>query len=148
MAPNIAQGANMAIESAAGLANGLHRLLQTNGQARPSETDIICILEGLSHTLYAQAKAINTFSQAATRMLARDGFIYTFLGRYIAFRPDFLMGLGMYKILAGGITLDYIPPGSVRPRCLKRARDPAGRSFAWLALILVLFLWMATIVCS
>ncbi|KAJ5770266.1 FAD-dependent monooxygenase [Penicillium nucicola] len=143
-APTMGQGANIAIESAAALANGLHGLLQTSPDQSPSDETIIRILDALSHTVYLRFRTMSGFCQTGTRVLAREGIVYTFLGRYILLRSDHLIGLWLSKILAAGVTLEYLPPTIMRQSHTQGHNDRLYKNFSIFALFSVALLWITT----
>jgi 2-polyprenyl-6-methoxyphenol hydroxylase-like FAD-dependent oxidoreductase len=144
MTPNLAQGANMAIESGAALSNKLHHLFQSKCKQNPSEAQIISMLEDFSHSHYMRARIINSLSQAMTRMLARDGVISTFLGRYIALRSDYFTSFWLSKMLGRGVKLDYVPVGRAPQRLLPKENGRVVIGFILIVFISVLFLYIPT----
>lgn len=117
MSPNLAQGANAGIETAAGLANALHRLIQAKGprQRRPSDSEVANALTQFVQKHFGRLKTINYVSYYGARYQARDGVIYRVLGRYIC---SHIRGLSLYiimRLMAGSIVLEYMPlPESTR----------------------------------
>ena len=83
MTPSLGQGANSAIESAAALANSLHDLTRTQGIHSPSDQHIDACLEAFNSSRLERAKGIVKESMFLTRLQARDGFVKSFIGRYI-----------------------------------------------------------------
>lgn len=85
MTPNIAQGANAAIEHAAVLANTLHNLAgsQLKQGEKLLESEISNALGELCRKHHSHVKAINRSSWLITRMHARQGWIWSFIGRYV-----------------------------------------------------------------
>lgn len=108
MSPNIGQGANLAIESAAALSNTLNRLLKDARTEKPTETEIKTALDAFTTNYFGRVRAINLVSQAVLRMHARDGCLMTIFGMIIL-RSRYLTEILVSSIIAGGVQLDYIP---------------------------------------
>ncbi|OJZ83787.1 hypothetical protein ASPFODRAFT_139748 [Aspergillus luchuensis CBS 106.47] len=142
--PAFGQSANIAIESAATLANGLRRLLKINCWENPSEEEITQMLEDISRTSYLRAKTMNAICQVETRFLARDGLICKFLGRYVVFRFELVAVICLSSLLAAGVRLDYLPSDEVQRKCVRSLNDPLTRNTILMLLISLLLLWIAT----
>ncbi|CAG8947879.1 unnamed protein product [Penicillium salamii] len=106
--PTLAQGANMAIESAASLGNHLHDLFKTNRNQSPPVEEIMKTLEAFSRNGRFRSTCMSWMCHVGTRIFAREGIFYTLFGRYIALRSDFMIGIWFSAIMGAGITLDYI----------------------------------------
>lgn len=113
MTPNLAQGANSAMEQAAALANVLHKLAFNQGQGQQTkkltETDISNALAGLAKSHFAHIDTINQSSYFLTRMHSRQGWAKTLFGRYIY--PRLSWGVVPYLawLFSDSVALDYVP---------------------------------------
>lgn len=111
MTPNIAQGANTGIESAAELANRLYLLVQSKEpEEKPSDSEIANTLADLEQRHFSRLKPINSLSYAQTRIQTRDGLLNRVAGRYIA---PYTHGLTLYivmKMVRSSTVLEYMPP--------------------------------------
>lgn len=138
MTPNIAQGANSAIEHAAALANTLHQLVASQSpQARMSGQGLNDALNALVRKRLWHMNIVNQASWHMTRVHARQGRFLTFFGRYVI--PNFGW-ITVYSIswqFANCALLDYIPAAG-------RSTAPMERS-TWIVsmtLVLVISLWL------
>ncbi|OQD69870.1 hypothetical protein PENPOL_c002G07909 [Penicillium polonicum] len=108
LTPNIAQGANTAIEGAAAVANGLHQLLHHNGLNQPSYDEIQEVLGRYSQSQRKRMKKLHWISHMVTRLQSREGLINKFVGRYIYSHTGnstfYLTG----KMIAQGPVLNYL----------------------------------------
>ncbi|KAL8722761.1 MAG: hypothetical protein Q9225_000822 [Loekoesia sp. 1 TL-2023] len=109
MTPNLGQGANSAIESAAALANNLHHLTQTQGIRKPSTQQIEACLEAFSSTRLPRAKSIVKEAGFLTRLQARDGLMNCFIGRYIVPYAGDFPAAHASKVVRAAPKLDYLP---------------------------------------
>lgn len=109
MTPNLGQGANCAIESAAALSNALHDMIAVKHVQRPSDAELGEILHAFNQSRWARMTEICRTSMLITRFQARDGIIRKILGRYlIQFAKD-LPARMVTKLIAGGARLEYLP---------------------------------------
>lgn len=115
MTPNIAQGANTAIEHAAALANTLHNLAESQLRLRKklSESEISSALGELCRRHYSHVKFTNHSSRLITRMHARQGCLWSFFGRYIFpwIESRMIVHLQVSKA-AQNTTLNFLPAPS------------------------------------
>ncbi|KAL4748702.1 hypothetical protein BDW72DRAFT_195551 [Aspergillus terricola var. indicus] len=106
MTPNMAQGANTAIEGAAALANTLRRISQID---EPSEDDISLLLQGYTERQQKRLRAVHALSQSVTRVHTRQGQIRKIIGRYVY---PYTPGAALHsfgRIIAPAPCLDYVP---------------------------------------
>ncbi|KAE8313486.1 hypothetical protein BDV41DRAFT_588138 [Aspergillus transmontanensis] len=108
MTPNQGQGANTAIEAAAGLTNVLFSLHQNTEGKRPSEDEI---QRGLSHfntTQFQRLLAIHHSSEFLTRLQACDGLAKSVFARYVA---PYCGGTieGISGLATTGTVLEFVP---------------------------------------
>lgn len=82
MAPNIGQGANMAIEDAAVLANLISSILKQPGSA-PSASKVEQMLHEFTINRRGRTKAICGHSEFLVRMQANHDMVKRLLGRYL-----------------------------------------------------------------
>ena len=83
MTPNIGQGGNNAIESAAAIANTLHDLLSRKGSTRPSSQEIEEALQSFQDHREARTKKILTLANKITRLEALKGPVEAFASLHI-----------------------------------------------------------------
>jgi len=83
MTPNIGQGGNNAIESAAVLANNIKRMLSNGGPTKPSFQHVKETLLNYQKTREVRTKAILEISNMMTRVEALRGIPETLMALYI-----------------------------------------------------------------
>jgi 2-polyprenyl-6-methoxyphenol hydroxylase-like FAD-dependent oxidoreductase len=106
LTPNIAQGANLAIESAASLANVLY---QVRDMHKPSAMAVQDCLEQYVRNHRRRLRGIHAFSRFVTRVQSRQGYFLPLFSRYLyPWSGDFTFFL-LADIIAGAVALDYIP---------------------------------------
>lgn len=84
MTPNIGTGGNAAIESAAGIANAVHRLSPRNKNEYPTDDQIKKALEGYQQRRKPRTDHITEAAGKATRLEALDTPLHEFLVRYLS----------------------------------------------------------------
>lgn len=112
MTPNVGQGANMAIEDAATLANMLKNRLHTtiHGQwSLPTSSDIHQLLGQYQALRYDRVKSIYQSSRFLVRFQACDGPLKTMFGRYYAPYAGDLPADMASKTIAGGSVCEFQP---------------------------------------
>ncbi|KAE8151568.1 hypothetical protein BDV25DRAFT_171339 [Aspergillus avenaceus] len=107
--PNQGQGANTAIEAAAGLANVLHALTQEPNGERPSEGEITHLLEQFNRTQHRRLLGVHQAARLVTRLESFDGLANYIFARYVAPRCGDLTVAGIARVSTSGPVLDYIP---------------------------------------
>jgi FAD dependent monooxygenase len=107
MTPNIGQGANTAMEAAAGLANVLHAVTQDNNI--PSAETIEQALTTATHKHRKRLDAIHMESRWITRLEACQGRLTTAFARYIAPHCGDLFALGVVRNSYNGEVLQFLP---------------------------------------
>ena len=112
MTPNLAFGGNNAIESAAGLANQLHVLLEKN--STPSTSELEDAFEKYHASRRGRAKFSKEFTGDFTRKAAWSGWLDWFLHRYIAplIGDRTVINWVVSPFLRDGLLLDYLPDKS------------------------------------
>ncbi|KAL4981505.1 hypothetical protein BDW68DRAFT_192893 [Aspergillus falconensis] len=106
MTPNMAQGANTAIEGAAALANTLRRISHID---EPSEDAISLLLEGYAERQQKRLRKVHALSQSVTRVHTRQGRIRKILGRYVyPYTPSAALH-SFSHIIAPAPYLEYVP---------------------------------------
>jgi hypothetical protein len=110
MTPNIGQGGNNAIESAAALANSVKRMRSnTSGSAPPSHAHIISSLQSYQKTRELRTKAILEIANMMTRVQGLKGFPERMLALYIGPNAgDFFTNLATENTV-GAEKLEYLP---------------------------------------
>lgn len=109
MTPNMGQGANTAIETAACLSNALRALILAKHPEKPSEREIQDLLSRFNRTRLERLGTIHRDSWVLTRLESADGFAFRLLGRYVVqFLGDFF-ARGVARTVTTDVCLDYIP---------------------------------------
>ena len=112
MTPNVGQGANMAIEDAATLANMLKRRLDTAGHGLssiPTKSEIHHLLRQYQAIRYDRVNAIYQSSRFLVRFQALDGPLKTMFVRYYAPYAGDLPADMASKTIAGGSVCEFHP---------------------------------------
>ncbi|KAI9728826.1 MAG: hypothetical protein M1834_007213 [Cirrosporium novae-zelandiae] len=109
MTPNLGQGANSAIESAAALANALQNLANIKRSEHPTDAEINGILGGFNRLRLTRMIDISKTSRFVTRFQARDGTFNKLFGRYLVPLAKDLPADMSSKTIAGGVMLKYLP---------------------------------------
>ncbi|CDM28240.1 hypothetical protein DTO013E5_3852 [Penicillium roqueforti] len=108
--PNIGQGANMAIEDAAALANLLQRLRKGSGSWPPTDGQVEALLNQYRNIRHGRVKSVYKSSRFLVRLHARDSLLKTLLGRYcVPYAGDLPAYIGS-KSIADGVMCDFLPP--------------------------------------
>ncbi|KAG2411786.1 hypothetical protein HFD88_009342 [Aspergillus terreus] len=107
MTPNIGQGANTAIEAAAGLANVIYAITQNHHQ--PSDDTIHRALATFSERHRKRLDAIHLESRWITRLEACQGWVVTAFTRYVAPHCGDLFALGVVRNSYSGEVLQFLP---------------------------------------
>ncbi|KAL8689124.1 MAG: hypothetical protein Q9218_005136 [Villophora microphyllina] len=109
MTPNIGQGANTAIESAAALTNHLEDLVKARKIQKPTDEQVQECLEAFAHSRIRRARSTVKSSGFLTRLQARDGIFNRLLGRYIIpYAGDFPADHGS-SVIRAAPRLDFLP---------------------------------------
>ena len=112
MTPNIGQGANSAIESAAVLANKLYELRRTHTVGKPSDDQMKSTLKEFNNSRLQRVKSTVKEAGFLTRLQARDGVLNCFIGRYIVpYAGDFPASHAS-KVVRAAPKLDFLPSPS------------------------------------
>lgn len=130
MTPNLAQGANSAIEDAAVLASLLEKALHSNfngarTQQKFSGLDVDALLQHYRKLRYNRIEAIYRQSRFLARVHARDGFFRIILGRYYVPYAGDAPADAASKAIADAEIIRYLPqslrsgPGWVKYRTKK-----------------------------
>ncbi|GKZ40204.1 hypothetical protein AbraIFM66950_003354, partial [Aspergillus brasiliensis] len=109
MTPNLGQGANLAIEDAAELANFLHALVTQTGTAKPTHQEIDELLSAFQKKHLKRASLICKLSSPMNRLQLRQGLFFKILGRYIAPRFKRIPADLLSDAVDGGVIINYIP---------------------------------------
>ncbi|EYE93395.1 FAD-dependent oxidoreductase [Aspergillus ruber CBS 135680] len=110
MTPNLAQGANTAMEQAAGLANALYKIAKKGQQTKkPSESEVSNALGEVAKKHFAHINTINQGSYFLTRMHSRQGWANTFYGRYIYPRTAWGVVPYLAWLFSDSVAIDYLP---------------------------------------
>ncbi|KAJ5608614.1 hypothetical protein N7537_005233 [Penicillium hordei] len=110
MTPNIGQGANMAIEDAAALANLLQRLRKGLSDWPPTDGQVQTLLHQYRSVRHGRVNSVYKSSRFLVRLHARDGLLKTLFGRYyVPYAGDLPAYIGS-KSIADGVLCDFLPP--------------------------------------
>ncbi|KAL4878068.1 hypothetical protein BJY04DRAFT_229969 [Aspergillus karnatakaensis] len=109
MTPNLGQGANLAIEDAAELANFLHSLTTQESKSKPTSQEIEQLLQQFQRRHLPRASFVCRMSAIMCRLHVRDGFFNSFLGRYVT--PIFpnLPAEFISAVVDKAVVLNYLP---------------------------------------
>lgn len=107
MTPNIGQGANTAMEAAAGLTNMLHAITQDD--KLPSSDIIEQALTALTTKHRKRLDAMHMESRWITRLESCQGRMTTAFARYIAPYCGDLFALGVVRNSYNGEVLQFLP---------------------------------------
>ncbi|KAJ5968221.1 hypothetical protein N7501_004469 [Penicillium viridicatum] len=110
MTPNIGQGANMAIEDAAALANLLQSLRKGLGTWPPTAGQLQTLLDQYRSIRYGRVNSVYKSSRFLVRLHARDGLLKTLFGRYYVPYAGNLPAYIGSKSIADGVLCDFLPP--------------------------------------
>src|SRR4051812_27855510 len=109
MTPNIAQGGNAAIESAAALSNSLKRLLGNATCEQPSFEEVTHSLRSFQKIREVRAKGTVEISNKMTRVEALKGLPERMLALYISpYTGDWFSDLAAHACV-GAEKLEYLP---------------------------------------
>nr|A0A0M3STX4.1 RecName: Full=FAD-dependent monooxygenase aurC; AltName: Full=Aurovertin biosynthesis cluster protein C; Flags: Precursor [Calcarisporium arbuscula]ALD83629.1 FAD-dependent monooxygenase [Calcarisporium arbuscula] len=109
MSPNMGQGGNTAIESAAALTNGLRKLVTSNYPDKPSERQLSNTLETFNRNQFKRLNTVHGDARYVTRLEALDGTLKRVFARYVMGHCGDLLVGNLARIVAGGGVLDFIP---------------------------------------
>lgn len=107
MTPNIGQGANTAIEAAAGLANMLHTITRDNKLPSTDRIEQALTMTTVKHR--KRLEALHMESRWITRLEACQGRLTTAFARYIAPHCGDLFALGVVRNSYNGEVLQFLP---------------------------------------
>jgi hypothetical protein len=109
MTPNIAQGGNAAIESAAALSNSLKGLLSNAAYKQPSFEEVTRALRSFQKIREVRAKATLEVSNKMTRVEALKGFPERIFALYVSpYTGDWMGNLAAHSSI-GAEKLEYLP---------------------------------------
>ncbi|KAK8074382.1 monooxygenase [Apiospora hydei] len=134
MTPNIGQGGNWAIESAAALTNKLHAMLKKT--QRPTADQIRTALSSYEQSRQARTKEVCTTASFATRFEAFDKFWHKFMALYIVPHAGDMLVDVHCQAVAEAVTLDFLPPpkfASGEETIFQASQSDSGAQehFAW-----------------
>nr|Q9C447.1 RecName: Full=FAD-dependent monooxygenase paxM; AltName: Full=Paxilline synthesis protein M [Penicillium paxilli]AAK11530.1 PaxM [Penicillium paxilli] len=144
MTPNVGQGANMAIEDAAALANLLRKMRISSGPYFPTSSQMEFLLQKYRDLRYERVNTIYQSSRFLVRFQVRDGIIYSLLSRYWAPYAGDLPADMASKTIADGTMCDFLPtPKRSGGGWEKYSKQ--GRSWSYLTQLMI-YLFGLTIV--
>ncbi|KAL5043903.1 hypothetical protein BDW71DRAFT_209888 [Aspergillus fruticulosus] len=153
LTPNLAQGANLCIESSAALANSLHKLTfpYAGTSTKPTDAEIRHALSSYQDTTHPRIKGICDFSYLISRVHSLEiPLIATCMLRYVIRIVARFAHYTNTKEYEGGIVLEYLPlPERDRLFAAKRARTLAKwkaytQNLQFCCGVIVLLLMLAT----
>ncbi|KAI9039671.1 FAD-dependent oxidoreductase [Aspergillus affinis] len=106
MTPNIAQGANTAIEGAAALANIVRKISR---MPEISEDHMNNLLQGYAQNQRKRLRVLHAISRSATRTHTRRNWMTKFIGRYVYPYTPNAASRTFGKIIVEAPFLDYVP---------------------------------------
>ncbi|KAL4946754.1 hypothetical protein BDV06DRAFT_229653 [Aspergillus oleicola] len=109
MTPNLGQGGNSAIESAASLANSLVSLLESSSDTKPSVTELHACLQTWQEKRRPRAQNIFDQANTLTRLEAVDTFSDKVKAHYLLPYLEDYLTRKMSKTIAGAAKVDYLP---------------------------------------
>lgn len=110
MTPNIGQGASMAIEDAAALANLLQSLRKGLSTWPPTDGQVQTLLHQYRSIRHGRVNSVYKSSRFLVRLHVRDGLLKTLFGRYyIPYAGNLPAYIGS-KSIADGVLCDFLPP--------------------------------------
>jgi len=109
MTPNIGQGGNNAIESAAALTNSLEMLLRSSTSTKPSYKSIKNALEAFQRHREIRTKGILTAANKITRIDALKGPIEELMALYIAPNAGEIFANRIGDAMIGSEKLEFLP---------------------------------------
>jgi hypothetical protein len=109
MTPNIGQGGNAAIESAAALSNSLKRLMSNASFVQPSLEELKHLLRAFQQTREVRAKRVFEVANMMTRVEALKGLPERIMAFYVSpYTGDFIPNLAAQSSV-GAEKLEYLP---------------------------------------
>ncbi|KAE8395023.1 hypothetical protein BDV23DRAFT_195282 [Aspergillus alliaceus] len=139
MTPNIGQGANIAIEDAAVLANLLHGTLSKNEPGKLSQPALNQVLREFQRIRFNRVNRIYQDSRFVARLHARDGFLKTLLGRYyVPYFPSLPADIAS-KIIADSPVITFLPTSQrTGPGWLQYSQRARGLAPSWVLVLLLI----------
>ncbi|KAK5654520.1 hypothetical protein OQA88_7149 [Cercophora sp. LCS_1] len=108
MTPNIGNGGNMAIETAAALANTIHELATRVSPARPTETEIKGALTGFQTLRKAKTDIVTNMSNGITRFQALQKASLPVIRKLLPCVPELAVNL-QSEIVVGAPAINFLP---------------------------------------
>ena len=109
MTPNLGQGGNTAIESAASVANAIHELIAQKRPTRPSTREIECALKSHQNRREERVEKILKLANKATRIEALRGPFEEFLAMHVFPHIGGLMQDNFCAYEVAAEKLDFLP---------------------------------------
>ena len=150
MAPNTGQGANCAIEDAAGLLNVLNDdcFRSEDCSRKPCGEDIDLKLQHFTKMRVERVSKVYKSARSLVRIHARDGLFMKLLGRYVIPNSGDVSADKSSETVVGAPALDFFPlPERSGPGWTSFKRQPKGTVPFWrmvvvLSLLAVSMRWM------
>ncbi|KAL4864587.1 hypothetical protein BDV12DRAFT_201015 [Aspergillus spectabilis] len=146
MTPNLGQGANLAIEDAAELANFLHDMTARESSTKPSSQEIEHLLQSFQHKHLSRATYVCRMSAIMCRLHTRDGLFYSLLGRYVAPYFTTLPAEFISAVVDNAVVLNYLPlpQREASGWLLIQRTKVVGLTLTLVAACALLFIWLRT----
>lgn len=109
MTPNIGQGANNAIETAAELANSINKMVNIDKNIAPTTEQLSAYLEEASASRKVRALAVTKAAGAVTRTQVFDGWKNKYLSKFFLQHAGDVFLDNTSDLLVGAAKIDYLP---------------------------------------
>ncbi|KAF2810454.1 FAD/NAD(P)-binding domain-containing protein [Mytilinidion resinicola] len=110
MTPNLAFGANSAMESVAALSNGLNRALKNQSDSTLSREQISMVFQDYQEKRMGRVTKVHDFTGGFTRVSAWDGLLNKFMALWVLpIASHEFVGDKFSRLIRGGVKLDYVP---------------------------------------
>ncbi|KAL4963745.1 FAD-dependent oxidoreductase [Aspergillus stella-maris] len=129
MTPNLGQGGNSAIESAASLANAIVHLIESSSERlqKPTTSDLHASLQKWQNNRRPRAMRIFEQANTLTRLEAVDTFADKIKAHYLMPYLESVMTSKMTKSIVGAVKVDYLPMPVKALRCKVPYNDSRSR---------------------
>lgn len=109
MTPNIGQGANNAIETAAELASSINKMVNIDKNVAPTTEQLSAYLEEASASRKVRALAITKVAGATTRTQVLDGWKNKYLSKFFLQHVGDIFLDRTSELMVGAAKIDYLP---------------------------------------
>lgn len=132
----------MAIEDAAALATQINNLRGFDSNLNlPNSSDIDRVLQRYRRTRYSRVCSLYLTSKFLVRLQARDGVLYTLIGRYcIPYAGDLPADIAS-KTISGGAVCEFTSLPLSKDNW-SQYQDGQGNALAWLGVFLIFLVFL------